>query len=59
MPVIIALMGKASKGKSTTFGFVYKRMKQESYTLIQDKKRKNSKDFFVIFEKRGKKNRYL
>jgi hypothetical protein len=55
MSAIIALKGRPNTGKSTTLGILYTMMKQGDYHLFQDKKRRNSKDFYVIFEKAGKR----
>jgi hypothetical protein len=55
MSNIIALEGAPSKGKSTTIGMLYEKMKTNDYSIIQDKKRRGSKDFFVIVEKNRKK----
>ena len=52
---IIALEGAPSKGKSTTIGLLYDKMKADGYAIIQDKKRAGSKDFFVIVTKKSKK----
>ncbi len=55
MSNIIALEGRPSNGKSTTIGLLYESMKQDNYEIIQDRKRRGSKEFFVIVEKKGKK----
>ena len=48
---IIALQGDADTGKSITIGLLFEMMKHNGFEVIQDKKQKNSKDFFVILKK--------
>lgn len=55
MPHIIALEGRPSKGKSTTIGLLFDLMRENDYDIVQDKKRRGSKEFFVILSKTGKK----
>jgi hypothetical protein len=50
---IIALQGDPDTGKSITIGVLFELMKQNGFQIIQDKKRKNSKDFFVIVKNSG------
>lgn len=55
MPQIIALEGNPSSGKSTTIGILYDGLLQPNgYNIVQDRKIRGSKDFFVIVEKKGK-----
>lgn len=55
MRTIIALMEKPKQGKTTTLGMLYQTMKEQGFDILKDKKKSDSKDFFVIFEKNGKK----
>lgn len=56
MPGIIVLQGEASTGKSTAIGVLYDEyIKNRHYSIIQDRRKTGSKDFFVIVEKKGKK----
>ena len=55
MKKIIALQGDKDTGKSETIGILLDEMRNNRYTVVQDKKRKNSHDFFVILMKNGKK----
>lgn len=50
---IIALQGPPNRGKSLTIGILFDLMKDSGYKVIMDKKRKTSKDFFVILKKNG------
>lgn len=50
---IIALQGPPNRGKSLTIGILFDLMKDNGYEVIMDKKRKTSKDFFVILKKNG------
>ena len=51
--IILALQGNPSSGKTITLGTLYDLMKKSGYTVFQDKKRKGSKDFFVVVQKKG------
>jgi hypothetical protein len=48
---IIALQGDPNTGKSITIGLLYEMMKQNGFTVVKDKWKKNSKDFFVLLKK--------
>jgi len=55
MKTILALQGDRDSGKTATITKLFELIKKNGYTVIQDKKRKNSHDFFVIVQKKGKK----
>ena len=50
---IIALQGDQDSGKSLTIGLLLKLMEKDGFLIFQDKKRKNSKDFFAMVGKNG------
>lgn len=49
----IALQGDPDTGKSLAIGLLFDLMIQNGFQIVQDKKRKSSKDFFVIVIKNG------
>ena len=55
MKTILTLQGDKDTGKSQTIGILLENVRISGYTIIQDKKRKGSHDFFVILEKKHKK----
>ena len=55
MKTLLALRGDKNKGKTSAIAKLFELMKKNGYKIIQDKKKKNSHDFYVIVEKKGKK----
>lgn len=52
---IIALQGNPRTGKTKTIGILYGLMKENGFSVKKDKYKKGSRDFFVLFEKEGRK----
>ena len=55
MKTILALKGKPGSGKSTTIAMLFDLLKISGCIMIRDKRKRNSKDFFVVIEVGGMK----
>ena len=53
MKTILALKGKPDAGRSTTIAMLFDLLKNSGCIMIRDKRKRNSKDFFVVVELGG------
>ncbi len=51
MKAIFALQGKPNTGKSTTIGILFNNVPNHGFQVLVNKRKKNSKDFFVVVRK--------